>query len=58
MLFEEVPLYSEWNIAAQVEKLVLKAYHKSGGTEEYDQQMDQAASIEVTQMSLGWQHKD
>lgn len=48
MVFEDVPLYNELHISTQVEKLVLKVYHKGGGIGEHDQQMDQAASIEVT----------
>lgn len=35
-----------------------KSISQEGGTEEHDQQMNQAASIEVTQMGLDWQHKD
>lgn len=58
MLFEEAPIYNELHIAAQVEKWVFKLCHKSGGNEEHDQQMDQAANIEITQMGLGWQRKD
>lgn len=35
-----------------------KSISQEWGTEEYDQQMNQAASIKVTQMGLDWQHKD
>ncbi|GAB0185532.1 hypothetical protein GRJ2_001018500 [Grus japonensis] len=53
------------DIAAQLEKLVVKVRHvdahvpKSRATEEHqnNQQVDQAAKIEVTQVDLDWQHK-
>ncbi|KAK4807003.1 hypothetical protein QYF61_000332 [Mycteria americana] len=53
------------DIAARVEKLVVKVRHvdahvpKSRATEEHqnNQQVDQAAKIEVAQVDLDWQHK-
>ncbi|KAK4828648.1 hypothetical protein QYF61_000296 [Mycteria americana] len=53
------------DIAAWVENLVVKVHHvdahvpKSQATEEYqnNQQVDQAAKIEVAQVDLDWQHK-
>ncbi|GAB0176571.1 hypothetical protein GRJ2_000122300 [Grus japonensis] len=53
------------DIAARLEKLVVKVCHgdaqvpKSRATEEHqnNQQMDQAAKIEVVQVDLDWQHK-
>ncbi|KAK4806821.1 LOW QUALITY PROTEIN: hypothetical protein QYF61_005617 [Mycteria americana] len=53
------------NIAAQVKNLVVKVCHlgahvpKSQATEEHqnNQQVDQAAKIEVAQVDLDWQHK-
>ncbi|KAK4823344.1 hypothetical protein QYF61_001621 [Mycteria americana] len=53
------------DIAARVEKLVVKVRHvdahipKSQATEEHqnNQQVDQAAEIEVAQVDLHWQHK-
>ncbi|GAB0189077.1 hypothetical protein GRJ2_001373000 [Grus japonensis] len=55
----------EQDIAARLEKLVVKLCHvdahlpKSRATEEHqnNQQVDQAAKIEVDQMDLNWQHK-
>ncbi|KAK4807032.1 hypothetical protein QYF61_000361 [Mycteria americana] len=52
-------------IAARVENLVVKVHHvdahvpKSRATEEHqnNQQVDQAAKIEVAQVDLDWQHK-
>ncbi|GAB0208026.1 hypothetical protein GRJ2_003268300 [Grus japonensis] len=52
-------------IAAWLEKLVVKVHHvdahvpKSQATEEHqnNQQVDQAAKIEVAQVDLDWQHK-
>ncbi|GAB0209430.1 hypothetical protein GRJ2_003408700 [Grus japonensis] len=57
------PLWQD--IAAQLEKLVVKVGHidahvpKSQATEEHqnNQQVDQAAKIEVAQVNLDWQHK-
>ncbi|GAB0208964.1 hypothetical protein GRJ2_003362100 [Grus japonensis] len=57
------PLWQD--IAAQLEKLVVKVRHvdthvpKSQTTEEHqnNQQVDQAAEIEVAQADLDWQHK-
>ncbi|GAB0205174.1 hypothetical protein GRJ2_002983000 [Grus japonensis] len=57
------PLWQD--IAAQLEKLVVKVRHvdahvaKSRATEEHqnNQQVDQAAKIEVAQVDLDWQHK-
>ena len=51
--------------AAQVENLVVKVHHvdahvpKSQGTEEHqnNQQVDQAAKIQVSQVDLDWQHR-
>ncbi|KAK4810919.1 hypothetical protein QYF61_013327, partial [Mycteria americana] len=56
---------SSRKIAARVEKLVVKVRHvdahvpKSQATEEHqnNQQVDQAAKIEVAQVDLDWQHK-
>ncbi|GAB0208067.1 ribonuclease H-like [Grus japonensis] len=53
------------NIAARLEKLVVKVHHvdahvpKSQATEEHqnNQQVDQAAKMEVAQVDLDWQHK-
>ncbi|GAB0209769.1 hypothetical protein GRJ2_003442600 [Grus japonensis] len=53
------------DIAAQLEKLVVKVHHidahvpKSRATEEHqnNQQVDQAAKIEVAQVDLDWQRK-
>ncbi|GAB0185886.1 mitochondrial enolase superfamily member 1 [Grus japonensis] len=53
------------DIAAWLEKLVVKVHHvdahvpKSQATEEHqnNQQVDQAAKIEVAQVDLDWQHK-
>ncbi|KAK4806926.1 hypothetical protein QYF61_012647 [Mycteria americana] len=53
------------DIAARVENLVVKVHHvdahvpKSQATEEHqnNQQVDQAAKIEVAQVDLDWQHK-
>ncbi|KAK4810772.1 hypothetical protein QYF61_008744 [Mycteria americana] len=53
------------DIAAWVENLVVKVRYvdahvpKSGATEEHqnNQQVDQAAQIEVAQVDLDWQHK-
>ncbi|KAK4810487.1 hypothetical protein QYF61_004267 [Mycteria americana] len=53
------------NVAARVENLVVKVRHvdahvpKSEATEEHqnNQQVDQAAQIEVAQVDLEWQHK-
>ncbi|KAK4829722.1 hypothetical protein QYF61_006183 [Mycteria americana] len=53
------------NIAARVENLVVKVHHvdahvpKNRATEEHqnNQQVDQAAKIEVAQVDLDWQHK-
>ncbi|KAK4826299.1 hypothetical protein QYF61_007146 [Mycteria americana] len=53
------------DIAARVENLVVKALHvdahvpRSRATEEHqnNQQVDQAAKIEVAQVDLDWQHK-
>ncbi|GAB0206679.1 hypothetical protein GRJ2_003133500 [Grus japonensis] len=53
------------DIAARLEKLVVKVCHvdahvpKSRATEEHqnNQQVDQAAKIEVAQVDLDWQHK-
>ncbi|GAB0206633.1 hypothetical protein GRJ2_003128900 [Grus japonensis] len=53
------------DIAARLEKLVMKVHHvdahvpKSRATEEHqnNQQVDQAAKIEVAQVDLDWQHK-
>ncbi|GAB0207330.1 hypothetical protein GRJ2_003198600 [Grus japonensis] len=57
------PLWHD--IAARLEKLVVKVRHvdahipKSRATEEHqnNQQVDQAAKIEVAQVDLDWQHK-
>ncbi|GAB0210205.1 hypothetical protein GRJ2_003486300 [Grus japonensis] len=57
------PLWQD--IAARLEKLVVKVRHvdahvpKSRATEEHqnNQQVDQAAKIEVAQVDLDWQHK-
>ncbi|GAB0203253.1 hypothetical protein GRJ2_002790900 [Grus japonensis] len=57
------PLWQD--IAARLEKLVVKVHHvdahvpKSQDTEEHqnNQQVDQAAKIEVAQVHLDWQHK-
>ncbi|GAB0208498.1 ribonuclease H-like [Grus japonensis] len=57
------PLWQD--IAARLEKLVVKVRHvdahipKSQATEEHqnNQQVDQAAQIEVAQVDLDWQHK-
>ncbi|GAB0209782.1 hypothetical protein GRJ2_003443900 [Grus japonensis] len=57
------PLWQD--IAARLEKLVVKVHHvdahvpKSQDTEEHEnnQQVDQAAKIEVAQVDLDWQHK-
>ncbi|GAB0205676.1 hypothetical protein GRJ2_003033200 [Grus japonensis] len=57
------PLWQD--IAARLEKLVVKVRHvdahvpKSQATEEHqnNQQVDQAAKIEVAQVDLDWQHK-
>ncbi|GAB0208289.1 hypothetical protein GRJ2_003294600 [Grus japonensis] len=57
------PLWQD--IAARLEKLVVKVGHidahvpKSRATEEHqnNQQVDQAAKIEVAQVDLDWQHK-
>ncbi|GAB0207556.1 hypothetical protein GRJ2_003221300 [Grus japonensis] len=57
------PLWQD--IAARLEKLVVKVRHvdahipKSWATEEHqnNQQVDQAAKIEVAQVDLDWQHK-
>ncbi|GAB0209188.1 macrophage immunometabolism regulator [Grus japonensis] len=57
------PLWQD--IAAQLEKLVVKVHHvdahvpRSRATEEHqnNQQVDQAAKIEVAQVDLDWQHK-
>ncbi|GAB0209282.1 hypothetical protein GRJ2_003393900 [Grus japonensis] len=57
------PLWQD--IAAQLEKLVVKVHHvdahvpKSRATEEHqnNQQVNQAAKIEVAQVDLDWQHK-
>ncbi|GAB0209336.1 hypothetical protein GRJ2_003399300 [Grus japonensis] len=57
------PLWQD--IAARLEKLVVKVHHvdahvpKSRATEEHqnNQQVDQAAKIEVAQVDLDWQHK-
>jgi len=54
------------NIAAQLEKLVVKVLHvdahvpESWATEEQqtNPQVDQAAKTEVSQVDLDWQHKD
>jgi len=53
------------NIAARLEKLTVKVHHvdahvcKSWATEECqnNQQVDQAAQIEVAQVDLDWQYK-
>ncbi|KAK4810543.1 hypothetical protein QYF61_004506 [Mycteria americana] len=53
------------DIAARVENLVVKVHHvdahvpKSQATEEHqnNQQVDQAAKMEVGQVDLDWQHK-
>ncbi|GAB0207599.1 ribonuclease H-like [Grus japonensis] len=53
------------NPVAWLEKLVVKVHHvdahvpKSRATEEHqnNQQVDQAAKIEVAQVDLDWQHK-
>ncbi|KAK4806485.1 hypothetical protein QYF61_013978 [Mycteria americana] len=59
-------LWALWqDIAARVENLVVKVRHvdahvpKSRATEEHqnNQQVDQAAKIEVAQVDLDWQHK-
>ncbi|GAB0207698.1 hypothetical protein GRJ2_003235500 [Grus japonensis] len=58
------PLWQD--IAAQLEKLVVKVRHVDAhiprilATEEHqnNQQVDQAAKIEVAQVDLDWQHKD
>jgi len=57
------PLWQD--IAARLEQLVVKVHHvdahvpKSWATEEHqnNQQVDQAAKIEVAQVDLDWQHK-
>ncbi|GAB0187656.1 hypothetical protein GRJ2_001230900 [Grus japonensis] len=57
------PLWQD--IAARLEKLVVKVHHvdahvpKSQATEEHqnNQQVDQAAKIEMAQVDLDWQHK-
>ncbi|GAB0207226.1 interleukin-6 receptor subunit beta [Grus japonensis] len=58
------PLWQD--IAARLEKLVVKVHHidahvpKRWATEEHqnNQQVDQAAKIEVAQVDLDWQHKE
>ena len=58
------PLWQD--IAAQLEKLAVEVHHmdahvnKSRASEEHqnNEQVDQAAKIEVAQVDLGWQHKN